>query len=47
MWVIDKNVDCLRCDEVEAVEYFELLGVRNGDISVVNQRVERVEIVHF
>ena len=36
---MDKNVKCLRCDEVEAVEHFELLGMRYGDTNAVTQRV--------
>ena len=36
---IDKYLDCLCCHEVEAVEYFELLGMRYGDINAVTQRV--------
>ena len=36
---IDKYVECLYFHEVEAVEYFELLGMRYGDINAVTQRV--------
>ena len=34
-----KNVECLYCHEVEAVEYFELLDMRYGDINAITQRV--------
>ena len=36
---MDKNIERLRCDEVEAVEYFKLLGLgmRYGDMNA--QRV--------
>ena len=36
---MDKNVEGFCCNEFEAVEYFELLGVRYGDINAVTQRV--------
>ena len=36
---MNKNVECLRCDEVEGVEYFELLGMRYSDMNAVTQRV--------
>ena len=36
---MDKNVDCLPCQKVEAIEYFELLDVRYGDMNAVTQRV--------
>ena len=36
---MDKNVECLCCREVKAVEYFELLGMRYGDMNAVTQRV--------
>ena len=32
---MDKNVEWLRCNEVEAVEYLELLGMRYGDMNAV------------
>ena len=28
---MDKDAECLCCHEVKAVEYFELLDMRNGD----------------
>ena len=38
---MDKNVECLCCHEVEAMEYFELLGMtmKYGDVNAVTQRV--------
>ena len=36
---MDRNVECLCCHEVEHLEYFELLGMRYGDMNAVNQRV--------
>ena len=36
---MDKNVECLCYHEVEAVEYFELLNMRYGDMNAVSQRV--------
>ena len=36
---IDKNVECSCCDEVKAVEFFELLGMKYSDINAVTQRV--------
>ena len=36
---MDKNVKCLHCHEVKAVEYFELLDMRCGDMNAVTQRV--------
>ena len=36
---MDKNVECLCCHEVEPLEYFELLGMRYGDMNAVNQKV--------
>ena len=35
----DKNVEWLCCHEVEAMGYFELLGMRYGDMDAVTQRV--------
>ena len=32
---MDTNVECLCCPEVEAVEYFKLLGMKQGDINTV------------
>ena len=34
-----KNVERLCCHEVKAVECFELLGMRYGDMNAVTQRV--------
>ena len=34
------NVKCLCCREVEAVEYFKLLGVRHGNKIAITQRVK-------
>ena len=31
---MNKNVECLCCHEVEPLEYFELLGMRYGDMNV-------------
>ena len=36
---MDKNLKCLCCDDIEAVEHFEFLGVRYRDINAVTQRV--------
>ena len=36
---MDKNLKCLDCDDIEAVEYFEFLGMRYRDINAVTQRV--------
>ena len=36
---IDKDVEYLCCDKVEAVEYFELLGKRYSDMNAVTRRV--------
>ena len=36
---IDKNLERLCWHEMEAVEYFELLGMRYGDMKTVTQRV--------
>ena len=36
---MDKNVECLCYHDVEAVEYFELLNMRYGDMNAVSQRV--------
>ena len=33
-----QNAECLCCQEVEAVEYFKLLDMRNGDMNAVTQR---------
>ena len=35
--VIETNIECLCCYEFEALEYFELLGMRCGDTNVVTQ----------
>ena len=37
---IDRNVECSCCHEVEAVEYFELLGMKYGDLNAIIQRVK-------
>ena len=37
--VMNKNVECSCCDKVEAVEYFELLGMRYSDLNAVKQRL--------
>ena len=34
-----KNVECLCWHKVEAVTYFELLGMRYGDVNAVTHRV--------
>ena len=34
-----QNVEFLCCNEVEAVEYFELLGMRYSDVNAVTQRI--------
>ena len=39
-WAMDKNVECLRCHEVEVFEYFELLDIRYRDMNAVTQRFE-------
>ena len=36
---VDKNIECLCCSGVEAVEYFELLGFRYRDMNAVSQRI--------
>ena len=36
---MDKNVECLCCDEVKAVEYFKLLGMGYGYMNADIQRV--------
>ena len=36
---MDKNVEWLCCQEVEAMEYFQLLGMRYDDMNAVTQRV--------
>ena len=36
---MDKILNYLRCQEVEAVKYVELLGMRYGDTNAVTQRV--------
>ena len=36
----DKNAECLCCDKLETVEYFELLVMRYGDVNAVTQRVK-------
>ena len=36
---IDKNVGCFFCHEVDAVEYFELLGMRYDDMNAVTLRI--------
>lgn len=33
--VVDANIKCFCCQNVEALEYFKLLGTRNGDTSAV------------
>ena len=37
---MDKNVECLCCHKVEAVEYFKLLGMRYGDVNAVTREFE-------
>ena len=37
--VLDTNVECLSCREVEAVEYFKLSGMTYGDTNTVSQSV--------
>ena len=36
---MDKNAECLCCHEVEAVEYFELLGMKYDEMNAVTQRI--------
>ena len=36
---MDKNIECLYYDKVKAVEHFELLGRRYGDMNAITQRV--------
>ena len=36
---MDENIECLCYHEVEAVEHFELLGMRYGDMNAVTQKV--------
>ena len=36
---MDKNVECLWCEEVKVMEYFEVSGIRYGDLKAVTQRV--------
>ena len=36
---MNKNVECSCYDKVEAVEYFELLGMRYSDLNAVTQRL--------
>ena len=36
---MDRNVECSRRHEVEAVEYFDLLDMRYGDMNAVTQSV--------
>ena len=36
---VGKNVECLRCEKVEDVGYFELLGMKYGDMNAVTQGV--------
>ena len=35
---MNKNVECLCCGKVEAVKYFELLGMRDSDMNGVTQK---------
>ena len=35
---MDENIECLCYHEVEAVEHFELLGMRYGDMIAVTQK---------
>ena len=37
--LMDKNVECMCSHKVEAVEYFELLDMRYGDMNAITQRV--------
>ena len=36
---MDKEVECLCCHEVKAVEYFELLDMRNGHKNAINLKL--------
>ena len=37
---MNKNWECLCCHEVEAVEYFELLGMRYVNMNAVTQSLK-------
>ena len=37
--VMDINVECLFCHQVEAMKYFKLLGMRYGDTNIFIQKV--------
>ena len=36
---MDKNVECLWCEEIKVMEYFEVLVMRYGDLNAVTKRV--------
>ena len=36
---MDKNKKCLCCYEVEIMEFFELLGIRCGDMNAVTEEI--------
>ena len=36
---INEDIECLCCHKVKAVEYFEFLGMRYGDMIAVTRRV--------
>ena len=44
---MNKNVECSCCDKVEAVEYFELLGMRYSDLNAVTQRILKLPMKSF
>ena len=39
MWGNGQKIECLCCHEVEAIKYFESLGMIYGDTNAVTQRV--------
>ena len=47
-WVlIQTNVECFGCSEVEALGYFHLLDMRYGDRNVVTERVNTIFLQPF
>ena len=36
---MDENVESFSCHKVEGLEYFELLGIRYGDVNAATQKV--------
>ena len=37
--VMDTNVECLICDEVEALGYFQIMDMRYDDRNAVTERI--------